>query len=231
VDVSAPKVSTALVTALLCVGCPGETILPVSPVSPVSLSEEHVAVEPAREPGDPRVDPSRCTGDGLDLLALVGAGPCTISPTEAAPLPDPELLVIVGPGKLAVEAGQRLEFELLLRNQSEEELVIDLAFRRFLPLAAERTERVGKGAGPDDSCTLQAISTEPPPERLTLPPNGELAIPCDWYANTRLVDPDSYVGSECPDFPPLLAGRYRSVFTIAGGAGTTRTLDVEIEVR
>ena len=110
-------------------------------------------------------------------------------------------------------------------------VIVDLAFRRFLPLAPEHTERVGQGPGPDDTCTLQAISTEPPPERVTLPPKGELAIPCDWYANTRLVDPRSYVGSECPDFPPLPAGRYRSVFMIGGGAGTTRSLDVEIEVR
>jgi hypothetical protein len=226
--VSAPQVSLALVTALLCVGCPRETVAPLVEVEDVP--DTKVDPEP-RERGDPRVDPSRCTGDGLDLLALVGAGPCTISATEAGPLPTPELLVIEAPRKLAVEAGQRLTFDVMLRNQSKHELVVDLAFRRFLPLAPEHTERIGRGKGPDDTCTLKAISTEPPPERVTLPPKGELAIPCEWYANTRLVDPLSYVGSECSDFPPLPAGRYRSVFRIGGGAGTTRVLDIEIQVR
>ncbi|PRP93871.1 hypothetical protein ENSA7_79120 [Enhygromyxa salina] len=214
-------------TALLCIGCPRETVAPIE----ADPAEPKLGRELVREPGDPRVDPSRCTGDGLDLLALVGAGPCTIAASEAAPFPDPELLVVEAPRKLEVQAGQRLEFELLLRNLSKQDLVVDLAFHSFLPLAAERTQRVGQGPGPDDACTLQAISTEPPPERVTLPPKGELAIPCDWYANTRLVDPNSYVGSECPDFPPLPAGHYRSVFTISGGAGTARTMDVEIQVR
>jgi hypothetical protein len=228
--VSAPQVSLALVTALLCVGCPRETVAPSSAEAEPQAPTTKLEAQP-RERGDPRVDPSRCTGDGLDLLALVGAGPCTISAAEAGPLPTPELLVIEVPRKLAVEAGQRLTFDLLLRNQSKDELVVDLAFRRFLPLAPERTERIGRGTGPDDSCTLEAISTEPPPERVTLAPNGELAIPCEWYANTRLVDPLSNVGSECPDFPPLPVGRYRSVFRIGGGAGTTRTLEIEIQVQ
>ncbi|KIG15067.1 hypothetical protein DB30_06099 [Enhygromyxa salina] len=219
------QVSLALATALL-LGCPRTTTSALEPKPSVKTGRELV-----RESGDSRVDPSRCVGDGLDLLTLVGAGPCTITASEASPLPDPELLVVEAPRKLEVQAGQRLEFELLLRNQSKQELVIDLAFQSFLPLAAVRTVRLGKGPGPDDACTLQAVSTEPPPERVTLPPRGELAIPCDWYANTRLVDPSSYVGSECPDFPPLPAGRYRSVFTIGGGAGTTRTMDVEIVVR
>ena len=40
----------------------------------------------------------------------------------------------------------------------------------------------------------------------------------------------SYVGSECPDFPVLAAGRYRSVFLLGGG-GAAREVSVEILVR
>ena len=69
-------------------------------------------------------------------------------------------------------------------------------------------------------------STEPLPERITLPPGAELPVPCEWYANTRLIDPASYVGSECPDFPELAAGDWRSVFRIGG-----RTVEVDIKVK
>ena len=93
------------------------------------------------------------------------------------------------------------------------------------------TERLDKGSELDQSCTLQAISTEPPPERINLPPKGELELPCQWFANTRLVDPKSYVGSECTDFPALAPGRYRSVFVISGGRGSSREVSVEIVVK
>jgi hypothetical protein len=119
---------------------------------------------------------------------------------------------------------------LVLRNVGREPLDLDLVFRQLLPLAPGSTTWIGKGpapaAGPDPSCTLQAISTEPPPERITLPASGELAVPCEWHANTRLVDPTSYVGSECPDFPELAPGEWRSTFRIAG-----RTIEVDIRVK
>jgi hypothetical protein len=216
--------SVPLALALVGTGCPKPTIEPEP--DPGSIGE------PERtDDADPRVDPSRCVGAELDLRALVDAGVCTIGLADAGPLPGPEQLAIEQPNKLKIEPGGRLDFELLLRNVSDEELTLDLAFRRFLPLAPEQTERLDKGSELDQSCTLQAISTEPPPERISLPPKGELAIPCQWFANTRLVDPNSYVGSECPDFPALAQGRYRSVFVISGGGGSSREVSVEIVVR
>lgn len=179
---------------------------------------------------DLRVDPSRCSGDGLDLAALVRTGLCTIPTAEARALP--EELVIEAPRGLEVAPGERLEFELILRNPGlTDALIVDLRFRHFLPLAPEGTVRLDEGLGPDESCTLRAISTDPPPERISLPPGAELAIPCEWHANTRLVDPGSYVGSECVDFPALAPGRYRSVFRINGGVGSQRDVPVEFEVR
>jgi hypothetical protein len=215
--------SIPVVVALLGLGCP-------HPQRELERNPR-VAGERARpDDGDPRVDPTRCSGDDLDLRAIVDAGVCTIDLADADPLPGPELLAIDLPNKLRVEPGGRLEFELELRNVSDHELTLDLALTRFLPLAPERTERLDKGSEPDQSCTLQAISTEPPPERISLPPKGVLAIPCEWFANTRLVDPASYVGSECPDFPALEAGRYRSVFVVSGG-GARREVNVEIVVK
>jgi hypothetical protein len=181
--------------------------------------------------GDPRNDPSRCSGDGLDLATLVNSGLCTIPDADATALPSLELLELVAPSKLVVAPGERLEFALLLRNDSSKPLDVDLQFRGFLPLGPESTEAINGQSAPDRGCTLQAISTEPPPERVTLPPAAELAIPCEWFANTRLVDPRSYVGSECPDFPKLAPGRYRSIFRVTGGAGSQRDVAVVIEVR
>jgi hypothetical protein len=221
--VFAPVRSIPLAFALLGIGCPHPQGDPESDLV--------VPVESERPDADPRVDPSRCAGAELDLRALVDAGVCTISPADAAPLPAPEQLEIELPNKLKIEPGGRLDFELVLRNVGDEELTLDLAFRRFLPLAPERTEQLEKGSPLDRSCTLQAISTEPPPERINLPPKGELAIPCQWFANTRLVDPTSYVGSECPDFPALAPGKYRSVFVISGGGGSSREVSVDIIVK
>jgi hypothetical protein len=182
------------------------------------------------EGGDPRLDPQRCTGDALDIEELIKAGTCTIPLDRARPLPSEDRLVIEVPQRLKVAAGQPLEFDLVLRNVGREPLDLDLEFRRLLPLAPESTTWIGKGpapdAGPDPSCTLRPISTEPPPERITLPANAELPVPCEWHANTRLVDPTSYVGSECPDFPQLAAGDWRSVFRIGG-----RTIEVDIKVK
>jgi hypothetical protein len=216
--------SAPLALALLVLGCPHKQVDPEPELSAI-LDQDRP------DDGDPRVDPSRCAGGELDLRALVDAGVCTIDLADADPLPGPELLAIEVPNKLRIEPGGRLDFELLLRNVGDRELTIDLAFRRFLPLAPEQTERLDKGSELDQSCTLQAISTEPPPERISLPPNGELAVPCQWFANTRLTDPGSYVGSECPDFPALAAGRYRSVFVLGGGGGASREISVEIVVR
>jgi hypothetical protein len=222
--VSAPTRTIPLAVALLGLGCPH----PQQEPEP----DPTVVGEQARpDDGDPRVDPSRCTGAELDLRAIVDAGVCTVALTDAGPLPDPELLAIDLPNKLRVEPGGRLDFEIELRNVGDEELTLDLAFTRFLPLAPERTERLDKGSEPDQSCTLQAMSTEPPPERISLPPKGVLTIPCEWFANTRLVDPKSYVGSECPDFPALAAGKYRSAFVISGGGGSRREVSVEIAVK
>jgi hypothetical protein len=213
-----------LALALLGIGCPHPRADPEP--------DPGLIAEPERtDDADPRVDPSRCVGADLDLRALVEAGVCTIGLADAGPLPGPEQLEIELPNKLKIEPGGRLDFELLLRNVSDEELTLDLAFRGFLPLAPERTERLDKGSELDQSCTLQAISTEPPPVRINLPPKGELAIPCQWFANTRLVDPKSYVGSECPDFPALAQGRYRSVFIISGRGGSSREVSVDIVVR
>lgn len=210
--------------ALLGLGCPNPQI----PPNP----EPTVVAERARpDDGDPRVDPSRCVGTELDLRAIVDAGVCTIGLADAGPLPSLDQLVLEPPSKLRVEPGGRLEFGIVLRNVSDEELTLDLALTHFLPLAPERTERLDKGSEPDRSCTLQAMSTEPPPERISLPPKGVLAIPCEWFANTRLVDPQSYVGSECPDFPPLAVGKYRSVFVIAGGGGSRREVSIDIAVK
>jgi hypothetical protein len=187
---------------------------------------------------DPRVDPSRCSGDELDLLALVGSGLCTIPVGLAQALPGPEQLELRTPARLRVAPGARLEFELVLVNHGSDPLDVDLRLRQFLPLGPKRTLRLvdarghagGTGALATD-CTLRAMSTEPPPERITVPAHAELAIPAEWYANTRLVDPLSYVGSECPDFPPLAEGRYQSVFVVHGGAGSMLEATVEIEVR
>lgn len=219
----APTRSIPVAVALLGLGCPHPQLEPE--LHPIVVGER---TRP--DDGDPRVDPSRCSGDELDLRAIVDAGVCTIDLADAGPLPGLELLAIDSPNKLRVEPGGRLEFELELRNVSDQELTLDLALTRFLPLAPERTERLDKGSEPDQSCTLQAISTEPPPERISLPPKGVLAIPCEWFANTRLVDPASYVGSECPDFPALEVGRYRSVFVVSGG-GSRREVSVEIVVK
>lgn len=179
---------------------------------------------------DPRLDPSRCRGTELDLRAVVEAGVCTIDMAAAQPLPGADELEIAVPNKLQVEPGGRLDFELVLRNVSERELTLDLSFPRFLPLAPARTEAIEKGSEIDPTCTLQPISIEPPAERINLPVKGEIAVPCQWFANTRLVDPQSYVGSECPNFPALELGRYRSVFVLGSG-GATREVSVEIEVR
>lgn len=186
-------------------------------------------VEPIDE-GDPRLDPQRCTGDSLDIEELIKTGACTIPLDRAQPLPDERSLVIEVPQRLKVAPGQPLEFDLVLRNVGSEPLDLDLVFRQLLPLAPESTTWIGKGdfqgSGPDPSCTLQAISTEPPPERITLPAGAELPIPCEWHANIRLVDPSSYVGSECPDFPELGKGDWRSLFRIAG-----RAVEVAIKVK
>jgi hypothetical protein len=212
--------STAFACSLLgLLGCPRD---PRAPEQPQSTSGER------RTAGELGVDPSRCAGDALDLVAIVRAGSCTIPAAEAVALP--EGLVIEAPRSLAVLPGERLEFELMVRNLGTEPLVLDLRFRRFLPLGPEHTVRLADGPGPDESCTLRAISTEPPPERITLPAGAVLAIPCEWHANARLVDPHSYVGSECADFPGLAPGRYRSVFRIDGGAGSRREVTVEIDV-
>ena len=207
---------------LLALGCPHKQV--DGAPEPVVRERDRV------DDGDPRLDPSRCSGGALDLRAIVDAGVCAIELADAGPLPGLEELVIEVPSKLKIEPGGRLDFELLLRNVGERELMLDLSFRRFLPLAPERTERIDKGSELDPSCILQAI-TEPPAERVSLPVDGEIAIPCQWFANSRLVDPQSYVGSECPDFPALAVGRYRSVFVLAGGGGTTREVSVEIAVR
>lgn len=180
--------------------------------------------------GDPRVDPQRCTGDALDLEELIKAGACTIPPDRARPLPGDDQLAIEIPQRLKAAPGMPLEFDLVLRNVGRAPLDLDLVFRQLLPLAPETTLWIGKdppvGPLPDPSCTLEAISTEPPPERITLPPGAELAVPCKWHANTRLVDPSSYVGSECPDFPQLGRGDWRSVFRIAD-----RSVAVDIKVK
>ncbi len=182
------------------------------------------------EGGDPRLDPLRCTGDSLDIEELIKAGTCTISSDRARAMPGEDRLVIEVPQRLKVAPGQRLEFDLVLRNVGREPLDLDMVFRQLLPLAPESTTWIGKGEpegpGPDPSCTLHALSTEPLPERITLPPGAELPVPCEWYANTRLIDPASYVGSECPDFPELAAGDWRSVFRIGG-----RTVEVDIKVK
>ncbi|MFV8754050.1 hypothetical protein ACNOYE_26185 [Nannocystaceae bacterium ST9] len=180
--------------------------------------------------GDPRVDPQRCTGDSLDIEELIKVGACTIPTDRARPLPDEDRLVIEVPQRLKVAPGKPLEFDLVLRNVGREPLDLDLVFRQLLPLAPESTIWIGEGepegARPDPSCTLHAISTEPPPERITLPAGAELPVPCEWHANTRLVDPSSYVGSECPDFAELGKGDWRSVFRIAG-----RSVTVDIKVK
>lgn len=220
----APTRSIPLAVALLGLGCP-------HPQLESGPDLAMVGEQSRPDDGDPRVDPSRCIGAELDLRAIVDAGVCMIDRADAGSLPGPELLAIDLPNKLRVEPGGRLDFELELHNLGDEELTLDLALTRFLPLAPERTERFDKGSEPDQSCTLQAMSTEPPPERISLPPKGVLAIPCEWFANTRLVDPKSYVGSECPDFPALAAGKYRSVFVISGGGGSKREVSVEIAVK
>lgn len=185
-----------------------------------------------REPigdDDPRLDPVRCTGDSLDIEELIKIGVCTIPLDQAQPLPSAGPLVIEVPRRLEVSPGKPLEFDLVLRNVGRDPLDLDLVFRRLLPLAPETTTWVGKGRpkgeSPDPSCTLRVLSTEPLPERITLPAGGELAVPCQWHANTRLVDPHSYVGSECPDFQNLAGGHWRSVFRLSG-----RLVEVDIEV-
>lgn len=189
--------------------------------------------EARKAEGDPRLDPGRCTGDGLEITALIEDGVCTIPTADAIPLPGPEQLEIVVPNKLVVAPGERLEFALVLRNLGAAPLDLDLRFRRFLPLEPEpdTTQTLVGSSIPDQSCTLRAMSTEPLPERVSLPADGELAIPCEWYANTRLADPGSYVGSHCGDFPKLGVGRYRSVFRISGGGGSQREVAIEIDVR
>ncbi|NJK33429.1 MAG: hypothetical protein HC927_14070, partial [Deltaproteobacteria bacterium] len=181
--------------------------------------------------GEPRLDPTRCTGDALDIEALVKAGVCTIPQNRAQPLPAEDQLAIELPGRLKVAPGEKLEFDIVLRNTGKQPLELDLVFRGFLPLNPESTTLVkGNGAAPDPWCTLQPMSTEPPPERITLPPGGELALPAVWFANMRLVDPGSYVGSECPDFPALDKGEYRSLYRI-GGIGGGRSVEVGITVK
>jgi hypothetical protein len=222
--VFAPARSVLLALVLLGIGCPRPQQVEPEPDPGVIGDSDRT------DDADPRVDPSRCVGAELDLRALVDAGVCTIALADAGPLPDPERLAIEAPNKLRAEPGGRLDFELVLRNVGDDELTLDLSFRGFLPLSPERTERLDRGSEVDQSCTLRAI-TELLPERINLPPKGELAIPCQWFANTRLVDPKSYVGSECPDFPALAAGRYRSVYVISGGGGSSREVSVDIVVR
>lgn len=224
-----PLVGACLLGGLL-LACPRQH---VAPPDPSGGSDELVLTSAGDEPpaeGDPRVDPQRCSGDSLDLEALIKSGACTIPPDLARPLPGPEQLAIEVPQRLKVAPGQPLEFDLVLRNVGATPLELDLVFRRLLPLAPESTQWKGKdpspGPLPDTSCTLEPISTEPLPERITLPPGAELAVPCEWHANTRLVDPHSYVGSECPDFPELGVGDWRSVFRIAG-----RSIVVDIKVK
>jgi hypothetical protein len=207
-------------------GCPQQPTL-----DPTNRPRQREREQARKSDGDPRVDPARCSGDDLELAVLVGTGPCTIPVADAIALPSPERLELIAPEQLVVAPGERLEFALVLRNRSKHPLDVDLRFRRFLPLAPESTQTLEGHSVPDDSCTLRAMSTEPPPERFTLPPEAELAIPCELYANTRLVNPDSYVASECPDFPELAPGRYRSVFQINGASGSQREVVVEIEVR
>ena len=221
--------SVAFGLALAACGCAESgDLAPVEPKPRESAQTD----DPA--PSDPRVDPSRCSGEELDLVGLIGTGLCNVPDELARPL-TPEQLQLQAPARLRVSPGERLEFALTLVNPGSEAVDVDLRFGQFLPLAPEDTVRVGSEAAgngtPATGCTLQAMSTEPPPERITLPPGAELAIPAQWYANTRLVDPLSYVGSECPDFPPLARGRYRSRFVVPGAAGSTLAVDVEIEVR
>ncbi|HLT36329.1 MAG TPA: hypothetical protein VK034_08585 [Enhygromyxa sp.] len=219
--------SAAFVCGLACLlGCPERAT-----DSPNRSARSRERDDVRRPEGDPRVDPARCTGDDLEIDALVESGLCTIPADDALALPGPELLEIQAPAQLLVAPGQRLEFDLVLRNRGGEPLDVDLRFRRFLPLEPDSTETLAGSSAPDPSCTLRAMSTEPLPERISLPPEAELAIPCEWYANTRLADPDSYVGSDCRDFPPLAEGRYRSVYRISGGAGSPREIAVEIQVR
>jgi hypothetical protein len=221
---SIPLGMALLGMALLGLGCPPKHVDP-EPEHDLTIDRERP------DDSDPRLDPTRCSGGDLDLRTLAEAGVCTIDLAKAGPLPGPEQLVIEVPDKLRVEPGGRLDFELLLRNVSGDALTLDLAFRGFLPLAPERTEPLEKGSVPDPSCILHALSTEPPAERIDLPVKGEIAIPCAWFANTRLIDPSSYVGVECPDFPALAPGRYRSVFVLGGGGGSSREVSVEIVVR
>jgi hypothetical protein len=214
--------------ALACVGRPGETAAPHE--RPGEGDESGLLREP-EDDADPRLDPSACTGDDLDLLALIEARVCTIPEAEAGPLPGAKTLEIQAPRKLTVASGKRLDFEITLHNRSTETLVLDLVFRRLLPLSPQRTERVGEGEGPDDSCVMRAMSTEPPPERISLPAKASLAIPSQWYANARLIEPSSYAGSECRSFPALAPGRYRSVFEVSGVGSSRREISVEIVVR
>ncbi len=218
-------------TGLLGLGPSGCWQRQADSTGPVRRVDSRKQDDARKTDGDPRVDPVRCSGDGIELTRLVGTGLCTIAVADAIALPGPEQLEIITPSRLVVVPGDRLEFELILRNRGAEPLDVDLRLRQFLPLGPETTVRIDGEPGPDPSCTLSPMSTDPPPERISLPPDGELAVPCEWYANTRLVDPRSYVGSECPDFPALAAGRYRSRFRINGGAGTLRDVAVEIEVR
>lgn len=210
--------------------CPRRQVTPPDPSGGADeQADGHEGDEPPPE-GDPRVDPQRCSGDSLDLEELIKSGACTIPPERARELPGPDQLAIEVPQRLKVAPGKPLEFDLVLRNVGGTPLELDLVFRQLLPLAPESTQWNGKAAAPgplpDPSCTLEPISTEPPPERITLPPGAELAVPCEWHANTRLVDPGSYVGSECPSFPELGIGDWRSVFRIAG-----RSVVVDIKVK
>lgn len=210
--------------------CPRQHVAPPDPSGGAELTRgDEGEVEPPSE-GDPRVDPQRCSGDSLDIEALIESGACTIPLDRARPLPDRDLLAIEIPQRLKVAPGQPLDFDLVLRNVGSAPLELDLVFRQHLPLAPESTQWNGKeppqGPLPDPSCKLEPISTEPLPERITLPPGAELALPCKWYANTRLVDPRSYVASECPDFPELGVGDWRSVFRIGG-----RAVEVDIKVK
>lgn len=205
--------------------CPRPASEPPGPLEAEGESSEREPIEDE----EPRLDASRCTGDSLDIEALIKTGACTIPLDHARPLPGADQLAIEVPPRLAVSPGQPLEFDLVLRNVGREPLELDLVFRQLLPLAPETTTWVGNdrplGASPDPSCTLRVLSTEPLPERITLPAGGVLPLPCEWHANTRLVDPHSYVGSECPDFEELAGGSWRSVFRIGG-----RSVEVDITV-
>src|SRR5690606_34328937 len=100
--------STAFACGLVgLMGCPrGPTAAPDERPADLELGADTRTSD-----SDLRVDPSRCSGDGLDLAALVRAGLCTIPAADARALPEP--LVLEAPRKLQVAPGERLDFELI----------------------------------------------------------------------------------------------------------------------